>query len=100
MLPREPGSPRTNGPLQQRLSTSRSGVRSRVCSAIRSVWRAAKWCIGWQDATIGQDIIEYSLLAAMLALGAVAAVAAFGDMVDAVWQVLGSDLRIALGVGG
>ena len=48
----------------------------------------------------GQDLIEYALLAALLAVGAMAAVASFGDMVDVAWRILGSDLTTALGVGG
>ena len=54
----------------------------------------------WIKAQEGQDLIEYALLAALLAVGAMAAVASFGDMVDVAWRILGSDLTTALGVGG
>jgi pilus assembly protein Flp/PilA len=36
----------------------------------------------------GQDLIEYALLAALIALASVAAVTAAGDSVEAVWDAI------------
>jgi pilus assembly protein Flp/PilA len=40
----------------------------------------------------GQDMVEYAMLIAIVALGAVAALGAFQNVVSTVWQAIGNNL--------
>ena len=49
--------------------------------------------MGWRN--LGRNMKR-----TLLAIGAMAAVVTFGDMVDQVWQVLGTGVSAALSAGG
>ena len=81
------------------LSIARHGLRVARSWMVVAGRALARLCTR-APSSEGQDLIEYALLATLLAIGAMAAVATFGDMVNQVWRILGSDLGTALGLGG
>jgi Flp pilus assembly pilin Flp len=53
----------------------------------------------WRD-DAGQDLIEYALLAAFIALAALAAMGFVGDAIDELFQNVSNELQNATGEGG
>jgi pilus assembly protein Flp/PilA len=56
----------------------------------------ATWQMFWNDES-GQDLIEYSLLLALVALAAVALLGTVGNSVTKIWSGIGSTLSSASG---